>query len=817
MSRQHRHTLCIALLTAAGIACASAWGDTALSLPTVASALGTTVALDVAIADATAIEAGDIIITYSATALQIDSVALGDDVPSGWMLIPNTGTPGRITASFIGTTPFSGGGTLLAISATVRADATLGETTALAFSSASLSDENGAVASTTTDGSFQCIDPYPPAAVTDLFAVDTPNDDGGSISLTWTLSADDGAGANDVTGYDLLRSETSGTEGFTVLAADLAPGTDGHTDDTAVDGTNYWYLVRTKDITNQTDSAVSGPVTATIIQARITSPTTGSWVHETIDIVGTAGCEAGFQSYYLQWAAGESPGDSDWTFINYFTTPVADDTLLSGGLDTAAILTPDGDYSLRITASDSQNSTSSHTILLHVDNTTPDAPELATAAPFGQDMYVKNGDTISVTGSAEAWANVHTAELLAADGSPLQTVTNDLATTQAGAISGSFTVADFGDTPSVRLRATVNDRSVNVSPPTVSDVLTVDNTLPTVAITEPLDGATPDAEPVRIIGVCADDISSVVRVEVSADGGVTWDDAQLRENAYWHYDFTPPAPLADYTVTARATDLAGNSRISGPITIHYTPELRIVNPGHNGHVPTSPIEISGVWTATQRRDVTIELSTDGGINWSTVTQSSPGVWSYMFTPPNSMATYTLKARATDQAGHVVESLPSALQHYAFSGRPLATIETPGKSADIADFPPTITVVGSVAPFTDGNTVTWTLDYQKTDEGDTWHELATGDQPITRSTLAEWPHNHALAPGDYTLRLTATEGAQTHTVEMPLTNTNAAPEQPHYPDPVNGARDVPTSGTTLRWQGKRAATHKVLLMKWPVPE
>ncbi|MFP3903351.1 MAG: S8 family serine peptidase, partial [Armatimonadota bacterium] len=47
----------------------------------------------------------------------------------------------------------------------------------------------------------------PPAAVTNFVAADTQGDNGGSITLTWTKSSDDGAGSNSVTGYIILRRE----------------------------------------------------------------------------------------------------------------------------------------------------------------------------------------------------------------------------------------------------------------------------------------------------------------------------------------------------------------------------------------------------------------------------------------------------------------------------------------------------------------------------------------------------------------------------------------------------------------------------------
>jgi hypothetical protein len=48
----------------------------------------------------------------------------------------------------------------------------------------------------------------PPAPPTEVKAFDTPDDNGHSITVTWTLSADDGAGRNNVVSYEILRSES---------------------------------------------------------------------------------------------------------------------------------------------------------------------------------------------------------------------------------------------------------------------------------------------------------------------------------------------------------------------------------------------------------------------------------------------------------------------------------------------------------------------------------------------------------------------------------------------------------------------------------
>jgi hypothetical protein len=99
----------------------------------------------------------------------------------------------------------------------------------------------------------------PPAPVTDLQVFDTPEDQGGSISLTWVRSADDGAGANDVVGYAVLRAQAGDTAYAQIDS--LPAGTEAHDDTSATDLVLHSYVVRTVDATgNVTDSEAASAV-----------------------------------------------------------------------------------------------------------------------------------------------------------------------------------------------------------------------------------------------------------------------------------------------------------------------------------------------------------------------------------------------------------------------------------------------------------------------------------------------------------------------------------------------------------------------------
>ncbi|MGI5819408.1 MAG: S8 family serine peptidase [Armatimonadota bacterium] len=103
----------------------------------------------------------------------------------------------------------------------------------------------------------------PPDPVSNLVARDTPGDEGGSITVTWTLSPQD---SHDVTGYTLMRARESGlipnTPGSFSLLANLPPGTSAYIDAPVPDDVPFWYQVITHDESNSVPSAIAGPARA---------------------------------------------------------------------------------------------------------------------------------------------------------------------------------------------------------------------------------------------------------------------------------------------------------------------------------------------------------------------------------------------------------------------------------------------------------------------------------------------------------------------------------------------------------------------------
>ena len=79
-----------------------------------------------------------------------------------------------------------------------------------------------------------------PAPVIDLRAFDTDNDHGHSITIEWTLSADDGAGANSVLSYRIMKSESPDGPFDSVGLVPL--GTSSHVVSSAIDKNSDGYF-----------------------------------------------------------------------------------------------------------------------------------------------------------------------------------------------------------------------------------------------------------------------------------------------------------------------------------------------------------------------------------------------------------------------------------------------------------------------------------------------------------------------------------------------------------------------------------------------
>ena len=94
----------------------------------------------------------------------------------------------------------------------------------------------------------------------------------------------------------------------------------------------------------------------------------------------------------------------------------------------------------------------------------------------------------------------------------------------------------------------------------------IDTVPPKSVISSPLNGATLMGATFNITGSASDQGTQIQKVEISTDGGTTWQTAQ--ETSSWNFNWTV-ATEGSYTFRSRATDSAGNVEIPGAgITVY---------------------------------------------------------------------------------------------------------------------------------------------------------------------------------------------------------------------------------------------------------
>jgi uncharacterized repeat protein (TIGR01451 family) len=292
----------------------------------------------------------------------------------------------------------------------------------------------------------------------------------------------------------------------------------------------------------------------------------------------------------------------------------------------AANLT-DGTHTARATARDAAGNTSvnSNTNSFVVDTTAPAAPVVT--APT-------NGSTTSnlrppVTGTAEPGATV----TVSIDGAAVGMATAD------GSGNWSFTPSAnlAPGTHTVSARAT--DAGGNLSPASATNTFTIDTTPPSApVVTAPANGsATSNVRP-PVTGTAEPGAT----VTVSLDGMVV---GTTTANGSGAWTFTPPADLTagTHTVTARATDAAGNASpvsATNTFTVDLTPPDTTIVTGPTGTLTTATASFT--FESTEPNS-TFECSLDGAAFTScpashTLTGLADGM-------------HTLQVRARDAAGN----------------------------------------------------------------------------------------------------------------------------------------------------------------------
>ncbi len=307
------------------------------------------------------------------------------------------------------------------------------------------------------------------------------------------------------------------------------------------------------------------------------------------------------------------------------------------------------------------------------------------------------------------------------------------------------------------LTAKARDAATNEGTSAAVNV-TIDNTAPTVSITSPTGGY---VQGTVQITATASDTNGVKQVEFFVDGTSIGVDTNGADGWSVSWNTTTYAD-GSYSLTAKATDNAGHESTSTPasVTVDNTaPTVSITSPA-NGELVSGTVQITA--TASDTNGVKqVEFFVDGAsigvdtngadgwsVNWNTTTYAD--------------GSYSLTAKATDNAGHESTSTPVSVT-VDNNAAPTVSITSPADGSTV-NKPVTIVAnatddagVSSVAfYYVDGGTDV--LIGNGTASGDVW-------------TYSGWNP----ADGQYTLKAVATDTGGKSTTSAPVTITVVTPD------------------------------------------
>lgn len=270
------------------------------------------------------------------------------------------------------------------------------------------------------------------------------------------------------------------------------------------------------------------------------------------------------------------------------------------------------------------------------------APLVAFSSPAGGSTV---SGTVTLSGTASDGAGLAAVDVAVDGGSWLRaTGTNSwtYALSTAGYANGTHT-----------LYARATDTSQNMTVKTITVTVSngsADTTAPAVAIAAPTAGATVSGT--TTVTGSASDNASVARVDVSVDGGA-WQAASGTSS--WSLPLnTGGYANGGHTVTARATDTAGNVRttaetvtVSNATADTTLPSVAISSPA-SGATVSGTVTVSG--TASDNASLSrVDVSVDGGA-WALASGTSS--WSLSLASASyGNGSHTISARATDGAGN----------------------------------------------------------------------------------------------------------------------------------------------------------------------
>lgn len=344
-------------------------------------------------------------------------------------------------------------------------------------------------------------------------------------------------------------------------------------------------------------------------------------------------------------------------------------------------LAADGAYTVTYYAVDVAGKTESEkSFNVQIDSSPPNA---AITSP--QSGQVVNGDPLQIQGTA---GDVGGSGLISVE------ISLDGGAWLPAAGGTSWSLMWTSPPPGVRnLRARATDGAGNQSTPGMGAYIIVDTSQPASTIQGPMSGQILRGPTAVISGTSSDTFSSVALVEVSTNGGASWQAAVLQPSGAWAYNWTIPND-GIFNIRSRATDRAGNvetptSGVSVQVD-SISPLSQIASPASGQYIRASLLVITGTASDVGSGVKRVEVSIDGGA-WALATGVSP--WQYVWSPVGGDGPHTLRSRATDNAGNV-ESPSAGVTITLDNGKPSSTIASPLNGQVITT--PELTISGAAS-------------------------------------------------------------------------------------------------------------------------
>ncbi|MBI4210560.1 MAG: Ig-like domain-containing protein [Candidatus Diapherotrites archaeon] len=485
-------------------------------------------------------------------------------------------------------------------------------------------DDDGA---TTTSSSITVVVNHPPISATiSQPTAGTYNVGAGTINLSGSASGGTG------TGYTYLWTATGCT---------IASATSASTTMSSCSTGNKTVSLRVRDsrcTAAQTTCASEATTSVTITinyppTASLTSPTPGT----TTNLHMPSG---------LTLQATASDSDGDVTKVEFYggTTKLGEDTTSPYSFT----WTPDtaGTYTVTAKATDNQGATGTSTGATVEVYT-------AVAANAGPDITINPGTATNVTGSASggsggwsySWTlpNPNKADCTINSGANSQTV--------------NITCTSQGDHSTLRLRATDSTSGTDTDDATINV-----NIAPASSITSPAANSNfmPGSN-ITIQANATDGDGTVSKVEFY--NGATL----LGEDTTSPYTYTWSSVAAGtYTLTAKATDNLGATTTSAGVSITVSNSAPVVDApavtSNNSFTAPTTLTMSTTATDSDGSVASVQFLKDGTVITGTVTKSGN---TYTQTLAGvATGTYSITARATDNAGTVTGSAATSVTVYA---------------------------------------------------------------------------------------------------------------------------------------------------------